>query len=73
MKFNFFSSLAFWGAFCVIVVLTRPLERRPPLRNLLLLIASLLMILSIPGFTPLNLVSLLALGLFSYAFCRTLS
>jgi alginate O-acetyltransferase complex protein AlgI len=73
MKFNFFSSLPFWGAFCLIVVLTRPLGSRPPLRRLLLLIASLLMILSIPGFTPLNLVSLLALGLFSYAFCRILS
>jgi len=67
MKFNFFSTVPFWIAFCVIVILTRFLDRRPPLRRSLLLGSSILMILSIPGFTPLNLACLLIMCAFSYS------
>lgn len=67
MKLNFFSSVAFWGALCIIIVLARFLDKKPGLRRSFLLAASILMILSIPGFMPLNLAFLLCLTAFSYS------
>lgn len=67
MKFNFFSSLPFWLSFCAIVFFTRFLDRKPTLRRYLLLVSSILMILSIPGFTLLNLACLFILSAFSYS------
>lgn len=67
MKFNFFSSLSFWVALFAIILFSRLLGKRPALRNPLLLASSVLMILCLPGFTPLNLAGLLILTAFSYA------
>ena len=67
MKFNFFFSIPFWISFCVIVIFTRFLDRRPTLRRYLLLVSSILMILSIPGFTLPNLACLLIMSAFSYS------
>jgi alginate O-acetyltransferase complex protein AlgI len=66
MKFNFFSSLSFWLALCGIIVVIRFFDRKAAVRRYLLLVSSVLMILCIPSFTPLNLACLLILSAFSY-------
>ena len=66
MKFNFFSSIPFWALLALIVVLSRFLGGRPVLRRAFLVASSVLMILSVPGFDPTNLVSLLALAILTY-------
>jgi D-alanyl-lipoteichoic acid acyltransferase DltB (MBOAT superfamily) len=73
MKFNFFFSIPFWIAFCAIALFMRLLDRKPTLRRPLLLVASILMVLSIPGFTPQSLGSLLLLCAFSYSTCYVLT
>jgi len=66
MKFNFFSSIPFWISLCGIVIVVRLFDKKASVRRYLLLISSVLMILAIPSFTPLNLVYLLILSMFSY-------
>jgi len=66
MKFNFFSSIPFWISLCAIIIVVRFFDKKTSIRRYLLLVSSILMILSIPGFAPLNLVCLLILSAFSY-------
>ncbi|MBP1659064.1 MAG: Membrane bound O-acyl transferase [Candidatus Aminicenantes bacterium] len=73
MKFDFYSSLAFWGALCVIVVLVRLLGKRPVLRRPFLVVSSALMILAIPGFSLKNFGALFVLTVFSFSVCRVLA
>ncbi len=68
MKFNFYSSIPFWIAVWAVVISVRILDRKPKIRSSWLLVTSLLMILSIPGFTLPNLAGLLVLAAFSYGF-----
>lgn len=67
MKFHFFSSAWFWIALALTVVLSRLLVRAGSSRTVFLTIASALIILAIPGFTPAHLGLLSAIGLFTYA------
>jgi alginate O-acetyltransferase complex protein AlgI len=67
MKFNFYTTIPFWISFCVIVISVRFLDRVPSLRRYLLLVFSVFMILSIPGFTAVNLAYLFILSGFSYS------
>lgn len=63
IKFNFYSSIAFWLSFIPIAACSRLFIRKSRIRGLFLLVVSTLMLLAIPHFTLVNLALLLGIAL----------
>jgi alginate O-acetyltransferase complex protein AlgI len=73
LKFNFYSSLAFWLALVPVAASARLVIRNIRVRSAVLFIFSSLMLLAIPHFTPVHLALLLGIALAVFLIGRSLT
>jgi len=73
LKFNFYSSFAFWLSFILVAAGSRLVLAKPLIRGLFLFVTSALMLLAIPHFTLINLVLLFGIALTVLLIARSLN